>query len=79
MTPYEAAFPVGSNIRIRSRHELERFRREWKYHHPITDEQVGLAGQKATVEDVGFYHGGDPLYTLAGAPGFWHEECLMGL
>ena len=25
---------------------------------------------------VAFYHGGDPLYKLAGIPGLWHEQCL---
>jgi hypothetical protein len=28
------------------------------------------------VRDVGFYHGGDVLYHLDGAPGIWHEVCL---
>jgi hypothetical protein len=28
------------------------------------------------VKDVGFYHGGDELYQVAGIPGTWHEECL---
>jgi hypothetical protein len=26
---------------------------------------------------VGFYHGGDPLYSLDGVPGVWHERCLV--
>jgi hypothetical protein len=28
--------------------------------------------------EVGFYHGGDVLYTLDGIPGLWHEQCLVG-
>jgi hypothetical protein len=78
MKPYVAAFAVGSSVRVRDRAELERFRREWKHHNPLTDKQAGFASKVATVDEVGFYHGGDPLYKLAGVPGVWHEECLMG-
>jgi len=76
MTPYEAAFPTGSTVRIRDHETLERFHREWKYHNPLTAEQVDFAGETAMVDEVGFYHGGDPLYRLVGVPGVWHEECL---
>lgn len=75
-TPYEAQFPLGAVVRVRDRPELERFAREWKYHDPLTPEQISRAGSETVVEDLGFYHGGDPLYKLAGLPGVWHEECL---
>ncbi len=34
------------------------------------------AERLTTIEGVGFYHGGDPVYTLAGIPGQWLEQCL---
>lgn len=75
-TPYEAKFPVGSRVRIQGRDRLEHFAREWKLHNPLRPEQIPFAGTETTVENVGFYHGGDPLYKLVGVPGVWHEECL---
>jgi len=38
---------------------------------------MAFAGSEAKVLTVGFYHGGDVLYTLKGVPGIWHELCLM--
>jgi hypothetical protein len=76
-TPYEEKFKVGTNVRIQSRDELDRFAREWKYHNRLTKEQLGYADVITDVTNVGFYHGGDPLYTLRDAPGVWHEECLL--
>ena len=76
MRPYEASFPVGSRVRIADLQKLEDFVRNWKYHNPLTPAQVAFASREATVSDVGFYHGGDPLYVLEGVPGVWHEECL---
>jgi hypothetical protein len=76
MPDYHAEFPVGTRVRIYPLEELERFKREWKYHHPLSDEQLGYAGAVSEVKDVGYYHGGDPLYTLTSAPGIWHEENL---
>ncbi len=75
-TPYEARFHVGAQVRISAQANLERFAHEWKLHHPLSSEQLGYAGRVATVKDVGFYHGGDPLYQLEGIPGLWHEPCL---
>lgn len=75
--PYESAFAVGAPVRIISAEDLARFRRTWTFHHPLTDEQLAAAGAKAIVSEVGFYHGGDPLYVLEGIPGFWHEPCLV--
>jgi hypothetical protein len=75
-TPYEAQFPVGTVIRIADRNELERFQREWKFHHPLTVDQLEFAGELATVGEIGFYHGGDPVYSLKDVHGVWHEVCL---
>ena len=75
-TAYKESFPVGSDVRIAAVEELEQFRREWRYHHPLEAEQVSFAGRAATVATVGFYHGGDVLYTLEDIPGIWHECCL---
>jgi hypothetical protein len=76
MPSYQALFDVGSAVRIQSSDELEEFRSSWKFHHPLTDEQLANADRSATVETVGFYHGGDVLYTLKDIPGIWHERCL---
>jgi hypothetical protein len=75
-TPYVEKFPAGARVRIKGELELQRFAREWKYHNPLAPEQLPFAGFTATVEEVGFYHGGDPIYRLAEIPGVWHEECL---
>ena len=74
--PYQEQFPVGSRVRVRARPFLEQFQREWKYHHPISADQIDAAGRTDTVKSVGFYHGGDVLYQLSEIPGTWHEVCL---
>ena len=76
MVQYEARFERGSQVRIGSAEELNQFRLNWKYHNPLTDDQMRYAGEFTVVRDVGFYHGGDPLYQLDGIPGVWHEQCL---
>jgi len=38
---YQEKFPVGSNVRIKDRPLLEEFHRTWKYHHPLSTEQIG--------------------------------------
>jgi hypothetical protein len=63
-------------VRVRSQAVLEEFRRQWKYHHPLSEEQLRMAGTTARVSNVGFYHGGEPLYELEALPGIWHEACL---
>lgn len=73
---YQEEFPVGSEVRIVGRPELERFQREWKWHNRLTTEQLDYADQTVRVKSVSFYHGGDELYTLEGVPGIWHETCL---
>lgn len=73
---YTATFPTGSKVRIADREFLENFLATWKYHHKLLPEQLAYANTVATVQKVGFYHGGDQLYNLEGIPGIWHEECL---
>lgn len=75
-TPYKEAFPAGTRVRVADRLYLEFFMSEWKYHHKLGPEQLQYANHDATVKGVGFYHGGDPIYTLEGVPGFWLEPCL---
>ena len=74
--PYQSRYTVGSRVRVADRARLDRFRAEWHHHHPLTPEQVAAAGLEGVVAEVGFYHGGDPLYQLADLPGLWHEPCL---
>jgi len=74
--PYKEQFPAGSRVRVKPRSFLEQFQREWKYHHPVSNEQLDFAGVTDTVKGAGFYHGGDVLYTLFETPGTWHEGCL---
>ena len=76
-TPYKAAYPKGTSVRIADRAFLEDFMANWKYHHKLQRGQLEYADRQTTVENVGYYHGGDPLYVLEGIPGFyWHEQCL---
>jgi len=67
MPPYAELYAVGSEIRIADLPELERFRATWRFHHPLSPEQLPFAGQSATVRAVSYYHGGDVLYELIGA------------
>jgi hypothetical protein len=76
MKPYEALFPTGSDVRVADRQSLEAFRRDWKLHNPLSVEQLEFSGHVTRVDEVGFYHGGDPLYKLVDVPGVWHEQCL---
>lgn len=74
--PYKEEYPRGACVELVSRKELEDFVRTWRWHHPLIQEQLRYAGQKAIVKNVSFYHGGDELYELEGIPGIWHECCL---
>jgi hypothetical protein len=74
--PYRAEFEIGEKVQIADREFLLKFISEWKYHHPLQPEQLAYADQIATVQSVGFYHGGDEVYTLFGISGIWNEECL---
>jgi hypothetical protein len=75
--PYEARYSVGERVQVESYDELAKFKRTWIYHHPLSDEQIGYAGASSAVKEIGYYHAGEPLYTLADAPGIWHEQCLV--
>lgn len=76
---YNAEFAAGGVVRIVGRDRLEEFKRNWRYHHPLAEDQLAYADVQATVRHVAFYHGGDELYTLEGISGTWHECCLQGL
>jgi hypothetical protein len=75
-TPYKETYPKGTQVRIADRDFLDQFKREWKYPNKLLP-KLEYADRLATVEGVGFYHGGDPLYKLEGIRGLWHEECLQ--
>jgi hypothetical protein len=75
-TPYKAAFPTDTEVRIADRAFLEDFMATWKYHHKLQPAQLAYANKEATVKGVAFYHGGDPVYTLTDIPGLWLEPCL---
>jgi hypothetical protein len=79
MAPYPQRFYERDLVQIVSRKELEAFRANWKYHHPLAEHQLALAGQQARVASVGFYHGGDVIYKLVDAPGIGHEVCLQAI
>jgi len=38
MTPYKEKYAVGTKVRIRSAETLKAFKRDWKYHHPLSDQ-----------------------------------------
>jgi hypothetical protein len=74
---YQEKYPVGTWVKIASADRLRAFMRpEWKYHHPLSEEQIKSAGKSDRVRSVGFYHGGDVLYQLSTELGTWHEACL---
>jgi hypothetical protein len=76
MPAYKERFPEGTLVRVAAKNVLEAFKRDWKYHHPLAEEQIEFAGREDMVKSVGFYHGGDVLYWLEQFPGTWHECCL---
>ena len=76
MAQYAERFPVGTGVRIVDARHLADFVKGWRWHHPLEQGQCDYASREAAVIEVGFYHGGDPLYRLSGVPGLWHEECL---
>jgi hypothetical protein len=76
MPAYEAVFDVGAPVRVQALNALKAFRDSWKFHHPLDEAQLAFAGRWATVATIGYYHGGDLLYTLNDVPGIWHEQCL---
>jgi hypothetical protein len=74
---YRAEFEIGAEVRVLDLEALTLFRASWRYHHPLQESQLQYAGGRFKVKSVGFYHGGDELYELEGALGFWHECCLV--
>ena len=76
MAPYNEDFPIGSEVRIADLKYLREFQGTWKYHNKLQPGQLAYAGITAVVARVGYYHGGDVLYSLRGIPGLWHEQCL---
>jgi hypothetical protein len=76
MPLYREVYLKGTLVRVADRASLLEFQKVWKLHHPLRWWQLWFAGQRATVFNVGFYHGGDVLYQLRGVPGTWHECCL---
>jgi hypothetical protein len=79
MPPYEARFTLGTSVRVVDRVTLEEFRRAWTWHHRLEPSQLAYADVVASVRRISYYHGGDVLYELDGAPGTWHESCLRAL
>jgi hypothetical protein len=75
-TPYHEAYPVGIVVRVADRSFLEQFMKTWQYHHKLHPDMLEYADHLATVDNVGFYHGGDPIYKLIDIPGLWLEQCL---
>jgi hypothetical protein len=76
MPPYKESFQIGTEVQIVPRDILVEFSHTWKYHHPLQMEQLEYAGKSSRVKTVGFYHGGDVIYSLEDIPGIWHEICL---
>ena len=73
---YKPLFAQGARVHIRARQYLDNFQAQWKFHHPLQNNQLAHADQMAIVEKIGVYHGGDILYQLKGISGIWHERCL---
>jgi hypothetical protein len=75
--PCKAEYPKGTKVQIVDCAFLEDFARHGKFHHKLEPEQLGFADKIADVKSVGVYHRGGELYELVGAPGLWHEACLV--
>ena len=76
MPDYHSAFNGGENVAIADVNTLREFQKSWKWHHPLSDEQLTHAGKRDWISKVGYYHGGTPLYEFVSIPGIWHESCL---
>jgi hypothetical protein len=75
--PYWERYPVGSPVKIAPLEELEEFMKTYKYHHALVPEQLEYAGMLTIVRTVGYYHGGDVVYTLEATEKFaWLEPSL---
>ena len=73
---YQEKYAVGTTIIVAPLDRLQSFKRDWKYHHPLSNEQLRFAGTADRVRTVSLYHGGDVLYELEKASGIWHEDLL---
>ena len=62
--PYKARFPSGCVVQVADEDALRHFKSTWKYHHPLGESQLQFAGLITAVCGIGYYHGGDVLYTL---------------
>jgi hypothetical protein len=75
--PYRERFPVGTRVQIVQYDALKLFMNTYHLHHALVAEQLRYAGLLTDVTAVGFYHGGEPVYTLDHAGDFgWLEACL---
>jgi hypothetical protein len=75
--PYQERWPVGAEVRVAPLADLEAFMRDYRYHHRLRPEQFEYADLATTVRALGFYHGGDVLYTLTDTGDWmWLEPCL---
>jgi hypothetical protein len=74
---YQEKFPIGTVVRIAPLEQLQAFKRDWRYHHPLQDEQLQFAGTMDKVRPVGFYHGGDVIYQLETARELGMKESWM--
>ena len=79
MPDYHSAFDGGEHVFIADLDTLREFQKSWKWHHPLSDEQLTYAGKRDLIKMVSYYHGGTPLYEFASIPGFWHESCLRDM
>jgi hypothetical protein len=76
MPDFRERFTTGSRVRVVPKVALETFKRAWRFHHPLTNQQIEFGGALAMVKEIVPYHGGDVLYVLDSVPGIWHEVCL---
>ena len=49
---YNPEFLDNTHVRIADREHLEEFKRNWRYHHPLTEEQLDYAGRTALVKSA---------------------------
>ena len=69
-------FPQGTRVKVVDRKRLIDFSATWNKHHPLQSEQLEYADRVAIVKSIGWYFGGDPVYSLEGLPGSWLDPCL---
>ena len=65
MPLYQAAFPVGSSVRIVADSALRGFREAWRHHHNLRDEQMGFEEERMILIDWGLATQGHPVVELA--------------